>query len=228
MGAYLHNFAFGFFPYIATAICLIGVILRMDRDPYTWRTKSSQLLSKKNFALANNLFHIGIICLFFGHFVGLLTPEWLYHSLGLTAAAKQLVAMIAGGIFGTICFIGLSMLIWRRLTDTRIRQTSSRMDIALLFILMIQLLLGLYSIPQSAQHLDGSSMIAVANWAQYIATFRTGAASFITDVHWVFKLHIFFGLCIFMIFPFTRLVHMLSAPLGYAFRRGYQIVRKRS
>lgn len=228
MEAYINNLIFGLFPYIATAICMIGVILRFDRDPYTWRTKSSQMLKKKNFAIANNLFHVGVICLFMGHFVGLLTPAWLYHALGLTAATKQLVAMIAGGVFGTLCFVGLTMLIWRRLSVTRIRETSSFMDIALLFVLLAQLILGLMSIPVSAQHLDGSSMIAVANWAQYIATFRSGAADFVADIHWIFKAHIFLGLCIFVIFPFTRLVHMLSAPLGYAFRQGYQIVRKRS
>ncbi len=135
--------------------------------------------------------------------------------------------MVAGGIFGVICFIGLSMLLYRRLFDKRIRATSRFSDIALLIILYIQLILGLVTIPYSAQHMDGSSMIALANWAQYIVTFQGGAADFVLNQAWVFKTHLVLGLTIFLIFPFTRLVHMLSAPLKYLTRKGYQVVRRR-
>ena len=223
---YLHQFLFGIYPYLAIVI-MIGVsIARYDRDQYTWKASSSQLLRSKGMRWGSNLFHVGIILLFFGHLVGLLTPEPVYH-LVMTAGAKQLMAMVAGGIFGSICFVGLSMLLYRRLFDKRIRATSSFSDIALLFILYVQLILGLITIPYSAQHLDGSSMIALANWAQHIVTFRTGAADFIINEAWVFKAHLALGLTIFLVFPFTRLVHMLSAPIKYLFRTGYQIVRRR-
>lgn len=223
---YLHQFVFGIYPYLAIMI-MVGVsIVRYDRDQYTWKASSSQLLRSKGMRWGSNLFHVGIILLFFGHLVGLLTPEPVYH-LVMTAGAKQLMAMVAGGIFGTICFIGLSMLLYRRLFDKRIRATSSFSDIALLLILYIQLILGLITIPYSAQHMDGSSMIALANWAQHIVTFRTGAADFIVNEAWVFKAHLALGLTIFLVFPFTRLVHMLSAPIKYLFRTGYQIVRRR-
>jgi len=223
---YLHQFLFGIYPYLAIVI-MIGVsIARYDRDQYTWKASSSQLLRSKGMRWGSNLFHVGIILLFFGHLVGLLTPEPVYH-LVMTAGAKQLMAMVAGGIFGSICFVGLSMLLYRRLFDKRIRATSSFSDIALLFILYVQLILGLITIPYSAQHLDGSSMIALANWAQHIVTFRTGAADFIVNEAWVFKAHLALGLTIFLVFPFTRLVHMLSAPIKYLFRTGYQIVRRR-
>jgi len=224
--AYLHQFFFGIYPYLAITI-MVGVsIMRYDRDQYTWKADSSQLLRSKGMRIGSNLFHIGIILLFFGHLVGLLTPASVYH-LVMTAGTKQIVAMVAGGFFGTICFIGLTMLLYRRLFDKRIRATSSFSNIALLFVLYIQLILGLITIPYSAQHLDGSSMIALANWAQYIVTFRTGAADFIIHEAWVFKAHLVLGLTIFLLFPFTRLVHMLSAPVKYLFRTGYQIVRRR-
>lgn len=226
ISSYLHQFFFGIYPYLAVAIMIGVTIMRYDRDQYTWKADSSQLLRSKGMRIGSNLFHIGIILLFFGHLVGLLTPESVYH-LVMTAAAKQLMAMIAGGIFGALCFIGLSMLLYRRLFDKRIRATSKFSDIALLFILYIQLILGLITIPYSAQHLDGSSMIALANWAQYIVTFRSGAADFIIHEAWVFKAHLVLGLTIFLVFPFTRLVHMLSAPVKYLFRTGYQIVRRR-
>jgi len=135
--------------------------------------------------------------------------------------------MIAGGIFGTMCFIGMTMLVKRRLFDPRIRATSTKSDIAILLILYVQLILGLITIPFSAQHLDGSSMVALANWAQHVVTFRSGAADFIIDEAIIFKLHLLLGMTIMLMFPFTRLVHVLSAPVKYLFRTGYQIVRNR-
>ncbi|MFC1777033.1 respiratory nitrate reductase subunit gamma [Pseudomonadota bacterium] len=223
---FLNQFFFGYFPYIALGIFVVGSALRYDRDQYSWKADSSQLLSKKGMRVGSNLFHIGIIFLFFGHFFGLLTPEWAYHPF-MTAGFKQVMAMTAGGIFGAVCLIGLVMLLQRRLTNKRIRATSQPADIMILVVLLVQLILGLITIPFSAQHLDGSSMIALANWAQHIVTFRSGAAELIVGQAWVFKLHLFLGMGIFVLFPFTRLVHIWSVPVQYLTRSHYQIVRKR-
>jgi nitrate reductase gamma subunit len=226
MGEFINQFLFGIYPYIAITIMVVGSVFRYDRDQYTWKADSSQLLRAKGMRVGSNLFHVGIILLFFGHLVGLLMPESVYH-LVMSAQTKQLMAMVAGGIFGSICFVGLTILIRRRLFDPRIRATSKPTDIAVLLILYVQLILGLITIPYSAQHLDGSSMVALGNWAQHIVTFRSGAADFVLAEAWVFKVHLFLGLTIFLLFPFTRLVHMLSAPLKYLTRKGYQVVRKR-
>jgi nitrate reductase gamma subunit len=226
---YIHQFLFGYYPYICLTVFVIGSILRYDRDQYTWKADSSQLLRKKGMRIGSNLFHIGIILLFFGHLVGLLTPQSVYHQF-MDAGTKQMMAMIAGGIFGSFCFIGMTMLLYRRLFDPRIRATSKPSDILILLVLYVQLILGMITIPYSAQHLDGSSMIALGHWAQYIVTFRSGAADFIVHEALVFKLHLVLGVTIFLIFPFTRMVHVFSgitAPLKYLARSGYQIVRKR-
>ena len=224
---YINQALFGYYPYFVLTVMIVGSIIRYDKDQYTWKAGSSQLLRNKGMRIGNNLFHIGIILLFFGHLVGLLTPESIYHHV-MTAAFKQKMAMIAGGIFGIICFIGMTILIKRRLFDPRIRAISSKSDIAILLMLYIQLILGLITIPFSAEHLDGSSMIALANWAQHIVTFRAGAADFIIHEAVIFKLHLFLGMSICLIFPFTRLVHILSVPIKYLFRTGYQIVRSRN
>ena len=224
--SYLHQLVFGIFPYIAGAVFLIGSLLRFDREQYSWRSGSSQLLRRRSLVVGSNMFHIGILLLFAGHFVGLLTPHEVYTSLGLSVEAKQLLAMTAGGIFGTICFIGMTLLVHRRLFDPRIRATSSHGDIFILLLLYVQLILGLYSITVSAQHLDGSEMLALASWAQGIVTFQGDAASYIVHVAPVYKLHIFVGLLMFLVFPFTRLVHIWSAPVWYLGRR-YQVVRRR-
>jgi len=226
MAEYVNTFLFGIYPYIAIVTMIIGSILRYDQNPYSWKADSSQLLHSKGLRLGNNLFHVGILLLFVGHFVGLLTPHWVYEPF-ITAGQKQILAMTAGGIFGSMAFVGMSILIWRRTTQDRVRATTKFMDMAILLILFVQLILGMLTIPVSAKHLDGSSMIALAEWAQHIVTLRGGAADFIMEEALIFKLHIFLGLTIFLLFPFTRLVHMISAPLKYLFRSGYQIVRKR-
>ncbi len=226
MANYINQFFFGIYPYIALTVFFVGSLLRYDRDQYTWKASSSQLLSKKDMRLGSNLFHIGIIALFFGHLLGLLTPHWAYESM-LSAGTKQLLAMTAGGIFGLTCLAGMLLLIRRRMQDARIRATSQATDLPILLILFVQLVLGLLTIPFSAQHLDGSSMLALASWAQHVVTFQGDAAAFVAGEALIFKIHLVLGLTIFLVFPFTRLVHVWSAPVQYLARSGYQIVRKR-
>jgi nitrate reductase gamma subunit len=125
---------FGCYPYIAMTIFIVGSALRYDRDQYTWKADSSQLLRKKGMSRGSHLFHVGIILLFFGHFVGLLTPEWVYHPF-MSAATKQIMAMIAGGVFGTMCLVGMLILLNRRLFDKRISKTSKFSDTFILLYL---------------------------------------------------------------------------------------------
>lgn len=226
MMQYVEHFLFGIYPYIGLSVLLIGSLVRFERGQYTWRSGSSQMLRSRQLRWGSNLFHIGILFLFAGHFVGLLTPHWLYEHF-ITAGAKQMVAVVSGGTAGTICFIGLTLLLHRRLTDARIRATSSPMDIAILLVLWLQLVLGLVTLPYSVQHSDGSTMLALSEWAQRIVTFRGGAAELVSGVDWPFKLHLVLGITIFVLFPFSRLVHIWSAPVGYVFR-SYQLVRRRS
>ena len=226
MANYINQFFFGIYPYIAITVFFLGSLLRYDRDQYTWKASSSQMLSKKDMRWGSNLFHIGIIALFFGHLMGLLTPHWAYAFM-ISAGTKQLVAMTAGGIFGLTCLAGMILLIRRRMLDARIKATSQATDLPILLILFVQLVLGLLTIPFSAQHMDGSSMMALASWAQHLVTFQGDAASFVSGEALIFKIHLVLGLTIFLVFPFTRLVHVWSVPIQYLTRRGYQIVRKR-
>ncbi|MBM3386255.1 MAG: respiratory nitrate reductase subunit gamma [Betaproteobacteria bacterium] len=223
----LHNFVFGLYPYIALTVFLLGSLIRFDRDQYSWKSDSSQLLRKGQLRWGSNLFHVGILFLFFGHSVGMLTPHFVYEPF-MTAGAKQLLAMVSGGVFGVLGFIGVSLLLHRRLSDARIRATSKTSDIVLLWLLWAQFALGLATIPLSAQHLDGGMMLKLAEWAQRIVTFRGGAAELLVDTGWVFQVHMFLGMSIFLVFPFTRLVHVWSGfgTLAYV-RRPYQVVRSR-
>jgi len=222
----INHILFGLYPYVAISVFLIGSLVRFEREQYTWRSGSSQLLRRNLLRLGSNCFHLGVLAILFGHFFGLLTPPELYHALGLSSPAKQMLAMVAGGVAGAIALFGVGLLIYRRLSDPRILATSSRMDIAILLLLAAQLVLGLISIHFSAQHLDGSEMLKLSGWAQHLVTLQPDAAEMLTDVSLIFKLHILLGLTIFLIFPFSRLVHIWSAPVGYVGRR-YQVVRRR-
>jgi len=217
--------AFGVYPYIALAVLAIGSVLRFDREQYTWRTGSSQLLRRRQLVTGSVLFHLGILAIFAGHLVGLLTPVVVWDTLGVSHGFKQMLAIVAGGVAGASCLIGGLLLLHRRLFDPRIRATSTFGDTAILCLLMLQLCLGLATIPLSLEHRDGEEMIKFMNWAQGIFTFNPAASSYVANVHWIFKAHLTLGMTILLVFPFTRLVHMLSAPVWYLNRRGWQLVR---
>lgn len=228
MENFLNTLAFGIYPYIALAVFILGSVIRYDREPYTWRSGSSQLLRRRQLIWGSVLFHLGVLVVFFGHLIGLLTPIEVFDAIGISHGAKQILAIVAGGIAGLAALIGATMLIHRRLFDARIRSTSTFGDHAVIILLWVQLALGLATIPLSMGHLDGSEMLKFMAWAQGIFTFNPGAADLVAGAHPIFKLHLLLGLTIFLIFPFTRLVHMFSAPVRYIWRPGYQIVRTRS
>ncbi len=227
----MHNFFFGIFPYIALGVAIMGSIARYERDPFTWKTSSSQLLRRKQLVVGSILFHVGMLVIFLGHVVGLLTPIWVFDAIGISHGAKQILAVVAGGIAGVLALIGGIMLFHRRWTDPRIRRTSSFADIAILGLLLAQLALGLGTIYYSLQHLDGYEMVTFMAWAQGIFTFDSAAAAYIEDAALAFKVHLVLGMTIILLTPFTRLVHVISGlfvPLRFLFLRpGYQIVRSR-
>jgi len=227
MSATVNSFLFTVYPYICLAVFLMGSLARFDRDQYTWKSDSSQLLRAGQLRWGSNLFHVGILLLFVGHTFGLLTPHFVYESV-ISAPNKQMLAIISGGIAGLACFIGLTMLLHRRIFDPRIRRTSHRTDLAILVILWVQLSLGLVTLPFSFAHrVDAHAMLILADWAQRIVTFRPDATA-LAVIDWPFKVHMVLGMTIFLLLPFSRLVHVWSglASVVYLFRP-YQIVRSR-
>lgn len=222
----LFHILFVWYPYVAMSSFIFGSILRFDREQYTWKAGSSQLLRKRQLFWGSNLFHIGILFLLGGHTVGLLTPTFIYTQF-ITVEQKQAVAVTAGGIAGLITFIGLTLLLHRRLFDERVRQTSTYMDLAILIILWVQLSLGLITLPYSISEPDGEAMLKLAHWAQGILTVQPVDARTLQGLAWPYLAHLVLGMTIFLLFPFSRLVHIWSAPVWYLGRQGYQVVRRR-
>lgn len=227
MSNFFNTMLFGIYPYVCLTVFFVGSFIRYDREPYTWKSDSSQMLRQKELRTGSNLFHIGVLFILFGHIFGLLTPHWMYAFL-LSAGSKQLLAMVSGGIAGVLAIIGLTILMHRRMVDKRVWANTRPSDMLVVVLLWVQLVLGLATIFESAAHLDGSMMLTLAEWAQRIVTFRPDAADLMASAPWVFRIHIFIGLTVFLIFPFTRLVHIWSgmATLVYVLRP-YQLVRAR-
>lgn len=224
----LQKLVFGVYPYICLTVFVIGSWIRYDNEQYTWKTDSSMLLSKAHMVLASNLFHIGILSIFLGHFAGLVLPHGLWTGLGISDLQHQWVAIVAGSVFGVLCLIGGSLLWLRRVFNPRVRAASRYMDVFILSWLMLTLLLGLSTIPFSvghATHGDPSVMLALSQWVQSILLLNP-KPELLAAVDPVYKTHLFFGMTVFLLFPFSRLVHILTAPFNYVFR-AYQVVRMR-
>lgn len=224
MAELLNHLVFGWYPYLCLGVFVVASILRFEHAQYSWRSGSSQLLRKKQLRIGSNLFHFGVLFLFFGHLFGLLTPTAIY-TMFITVEQKQMLAIVAGGIAGSACFVGLSMLVHRRLFDARVRRTSNFNDTAILLILWVQLSVGLVTIPLSLEHPDGQVMLRLSHWAQGIVTLRPEVAEEILGLPWPYQFHLILGMTIFLLTPFSRLVHVFSAPIWYLGRRGYQLVR---
>lgn len=224
----LNEFLFGIYPYICLAILLLGSLVRFDREPYSWKSDSSQMLRNRQLRLGSNLFHYGVIVVVLGHFAGFLMPETLVLWL-MSPAQHQLLAMVVGGIAGAIAIVGLTILIHRRLGDARIRRNSRKWDITIVLMLWLQLALGLATVPISAQHMAGGDFERLVAYVQSIVYFQGGGAEILQGLPWVYQAHILLGFTIFLVSPFTRMVHIWSGvgSLAYLFRP-YQLVRKRS
>lgn len=224
---YLSEFLYGIYPYICLAVLLLGCLIRFDREPYTWKSDSSQLLRKRELRWGSNLFHYGVLTVIAGHFAGFLMPEWALDWL-LSPMQHQLLAMVGGGLAGFVAIIGLSLLIHRRLADPRIRRNSRKWDIAVVFMLWAQLALGLLTVPLSARHMDGALFETLVAYVKGIVYFQGGVAGLLAGAPIVYRLHVLLGFTIFLVSPFTRMVHIWSGvgALAYLFRP-YQIVRSR-
>lgn len=222
---YVNAFLFGIYPYLCLVVLLIGSLIRFDREPYTWKSDSSQLLRKGQLRLGSNLFHYGVIVVILGHFAGFLVPhraiDWALSPVG-----HQLLAMVVGGIAGLIAIVGLTILLYRRLADPRIRLNSRKWDIAVVMLLWLQLAFGLLTVPISASHMDGVMFETLTSYVKGVVTLNGAASSLMAGVPLIYKLHVLLGFTIFLVSPFTRMIHIWSGvgALAYLFRP-YQLVR---
>ncbi|MCY9089896.1 respiratory nitrate reductase subunit gamma [Bacillus mojavensis] len=215
----------GVMPYIVLTIFIGGHIYRYQHDQFGWTAKSSELLEKKKLAAGSILFHWGMLCVIGGHLMGILIPEALYTSIGISEHVYHKMAIGAGLPAGVAACTGLFILTYRRLFDKRIRKTSSPSDILMLILLLFMMLTGVAATFLNIDSRGFDYRTTIGPWFREIFLFRPDA-SLMESVPLWFKLHIMIGYIVFILWPFTRLVHVFSLPLKYL-TRSYVVYRKR-
>ena len=212
---YLNNFFLGYLPYIALSVIFVGTVYRAVTKNNTIQATSSQFISKdKTLTWGSNLFHYAIILVFFGHIFGLLTPEWSYNWL-ITNETKRMMAIVLGSLSGIVALVGITLLAIRRFTNKMVRATGKFQDDLIVALLLFQIALGLWSTYITSQS-PLSDYMAMEHWAQGIFILEPDSWKHIAHVDVIYKLHIANGFLIFILFPFTKLMHMVAAPFKYA------------
>ena len=216
-----NTLAFLVFPYIALTVFVFGHASRYLTDRYEWNARSSEFLEKKQLFLGVTLFHWGMILVLLGHAGGLLIPQRFLDLIGINGASHTFLAHYNGMATGIAAFIGLVLLLYRRLTILRIKLTTSMNDFITLVGLIFVSGAGLYNV------LFGDYYIldTIAPWIRGIVTL-TPDPSLMQNVPLSYKIHIVSALALLAFSPFSRLVHIWSAPAGYFFR-GWVVFRRK-
>ena len=225
MDNYINNLLFTYLPYIAIAVFAFGLVTRLFKMNKTVHAESTQLLADNKVKLGSNLFHVGIIMVFFGHLT-LFIPSWLYHMV-MTTETKRMIALTMGTTFGIMALVGMSILVARRFNSPRIKHNSSIQDYFIIILLLVEAAMGLSSVAGTLTT-PIEKYAALSEWAQAVVTFQPDAGAILASHSIQYKIHIVIGLLIFMIFPYTKLMHILVFPFEYLLRSGYQLVRKRN
>lgn len=213
----LHNLLLSYFPYIALAVFISGALVRLVKRNTTVRAHSTQFFGNNRLVKWGSvLFHVSMLMIVGGHIFGLLTPKWLYTLL-ITTETKYIIAIILGGFSGVLALVGICMLILRRVKNETLRKNSTPFDFIITSLLLLQICLGLGCTYVTANS-SLENYVSLGEWAQGLALFEPNSWIHIANVHWVYKVHIIVGFAIFFIYPYTKLMHMLVAPIHYIFR----------
>lgn len=224
---YLNQFLWVIFPYLTIVVFIVGHIFRYNTDQIGWTAKSSEFLEKKSLKWGSILFHVGILMVFGGHVAGILIPKSFFEGIGVTEEMYHTSAIFGGGLAGIITFIGIMILLFRRIGDKRIRRTSSIGDMVVAILLFVEVGMGLYNTLGHNLLVGGFDYrVTIAPWFRGLLIFRPDP-SLMVSVPLVYKLHTLFAFAIFGIWPFTRLVHVWSLPIEYL-KRSFIIYRSRN
>ncbi|MDR0484730.1 MAG: respiratory nitrate reductase subunit gamma [Alphaproteobacteria bacterium] len=231
MNDIIFSILFGLYPYVALIVFIFGSLTRLKDNPYSVSAKSSQFFNKPServlFIASMVGFHIAIIIILLGHAGGFLTPREMFLAMGISDETHAEIAHIVGGIAAVVGLISMVYLLKRRFTNDRVSINSSTGDKLVLLIIFIQLVLGFITIFVE-NNMNSGDKVALLGWYfQGLLSFNFSAYHYVMNMPLITLLHLFLGWTLFLILPFTRLIHIITAPLHYLVRTGYQIVRKK-
>lgn len=215
MNVSINVLLFGWYPYISLAVFLIGGWLRFDGAPHWQRESSGGLWRFGPLASGAALFHAGILVLLLGHLVGLLTPIEAFEAIGISHGLKQTLADVIGGGAGGIALVGLILMLRHGRSGASERPKRSFGDVAILLLILVQLGLGLSTVPYAVvNYASGCGALPFMWWAQSIITLKPGMAiGYANEIPLLFKLHMLNGMTIMLALPFTRLVNTWGIPV---------------
>lgn len=212
------TFTWGVFPYICLVVMVVGALYRYQSDQLRWTSKSSELLEKKLLTVGSMLFHVGILLVFGGHVMGLLIPEEFYNALGITSEQYHVGAMALGGLSGLIALAGISILLYRRIANPRIRMNSDISDYVSDGFLWVVIFLGdAFTLGYSLINGPYEYRATVGPWIRSVLALHPDVA-LMAGVPVLLQVHIALAFALFGISPFTRLIHIYSIPFGYIAR----------
>ncbi|GAA4993409.1 respiratory nitrate reductase subunit gamma [Yinghuangia aomiensis] len=214
----MRTFLWGALPYIAVALLVSGLVWRYRYDRFGWTTRSSESYESKILTIASPVFHYGILFVLVGHLMGLLVPKSWTDSLGVTEHAYHLLSLFAGTAAGALTLLGIAALIYRRRTNRAVFRATTRNDKLMYVVLAAAIAFGMIA------KLAHSSISSGYNYRDTIAVwvrslfYLQPKTELMADAPTLYQIHAVIGLVLFALIPFTRLVHMFSAPIQYVFR----------
>jgi len=221
----MNQFLWVVFPYICLTTFVVGHLWRYRYDKFGWTTRSSQLYENRLLRIGSPLFHFGIIGVFFGHVIGLGIPESWTEAVGVSEGLYHFLAVSVGALAGIAPGVGMAVVICRRRTVGPVFSVTTRMDKTMYIFLAAVILLGLYNT-------IAANLVGAYNYREGVSIWFRGIFRFdlhpdlMADAPWSFQLHGLLAMSLFALWPFTRLVHVFSAPLGYL-TRPYIVYRSR-
>ena len=220
------------FPYICLTCFVTGHVWRYRYDKFGWTSRSSELYEKRLLAWASPLFHFGILGVLAGHVIGLLVPESWTAAIGVSEHTYHVVAVSLGTVAGLAAVTGLALLVYRRRTTPSVLRVTTPADKAMYPLLGAVVVLGmldtvgvgLFGLSGRPGAYDYRTTVAV--WFRDVLTFHPAVAQ-MAGAPWPFRVHALLAFLLLAVWPFTRLVHVLAAPVGYLFRP-YIVYRTRA
>jgi nitrate reductase gamma subunit len=214
-------------PYVTIAVLVTGTLWRWRYDRFGWTTRSSELHESRLLRIGSPLFHFGLLVVVIGHVIGLLVPKSWTDAVGLSQGAYHVQALVLGALAGACTLAGVAILIYRRRTTGPVFSATTRNDKLMYVVLVAAIVAGLATtLLGAAGGEEHNYRLSVSPWFRSLFVLQPDIEA-MSHAGLAFHLHTLIGMALFALWPFTRLVHAFTAPLGYLFRP-YIVYRSRA
>ncbi|MFC7303355.1 respiratory nitrate reductase subunit gamma [Streptomyces monticola] len=217
----------GALPYIAIVLLIAGTVWRFRYDKFGWTTRSSQVYESKLLNIASPMFHYGILFVLVGHLMGLFIPESWTDKIGMKEHTYHLMSLYGGTAAGVLAVLGILMLLYRRRTKAPVFKATTTNDKVMYLVLLAAIVMGMWAKLTNSSVSEGYDYReTIAPWVRSLFTLQPKVDLMANGVPLTYQIHAVIGLLLIALVPFTRLIHMFSAPVQYLFRP-YVVYRSR-